>query len=96
MATLGDSDMVSDNVLRRSFEGIAVTRPLQQKAREIIMRTFVADKLVFRGSPNREARLVAIYDRKDSLLLALLATASDTSRYLENSVRLRPSRTPRP
>ena len=96
MATLGDSDIVSDNVLRRSFEGIAVTRPSQQKAREIIMRTFVADKLVFRGSPNREARLVAIYDRKDSLLLALLATASDTSRYLENSVRLRPSRTPRP
>lgn len=91
--TPADSSWVTERILGISFCGIALNNADRAKAREIIKRTFLSYFKFPRSDPDRQSRLVALSDRRDSLLLQLVRTSRDTNKYLDQSTYFR---SPRP
>jgi hypothetical protein len=91
--TPADSSWVTERVFGISFCGIALDSSSKIEARAIIKRAFLTYFIYRRGDPDREKKIVALADRRDSLLLRFVHTAQDSNKYIEQSVYFR---SPRP
>lgn len=88
-ASLRDSNLVTQNVLRLLFDGISLGADREARATEIIRRTWREQFALPPGPPGEHYRKsLGLNARRDSLLRSLLKSEADREQFDRNRDRL--------